>query len=126
MPETWRKVEVPDRLRELEMPFLAEVDSLLTKWSGGDEQAYWYLSWRLELVAIGRNLVDQTKVRTQLFSEQKGICPECDESLGSPKGHDVHKRLRVFAKHQGYVAGNVVLLHRRCHEHVHRREPHKG
>lgn len=44
--------------------------------------------------------------------------------LESPKGHDVHKRQRMFARHQGYVAGNVVLLHRACHELVHQREPH--
>lgn len=124
MPETWRKVQVADRLRQLEKPFLAEVDSLLTRWSAGDEEAYWYLSWRLELAAIDRNLVDQTKVRRQLYSEQHGNCPECGRELGTPKGHDVHKRLRVFARHQGYVSGNVVLLHRPCHEQVHRREPH--
>jgi hypothetical protein len=126
MPETWRKVEVPGRLRELEKPFLAEVDALLAKWSGGDEEAYWYLSWRLELAAIGRNLVDQTKVRRQLFDEQKGLCPECGQELGSAKGHDVHKRERMFVKHQGYVTGNVVLLHRACHEQVHQREPHEA
>jgi hypothetical protein len=124
MPETWRKVEVADRLRELERPLLAEVEALLRKWSGGDEEAYWYLSWRLELAAIDRNLVDQSKVRQQLFKDQAGMCPECGLPLDTPKGHDVHKRLRVFARHQGYVTGNVVLLHRRCHEQVHQREPH--
>jgi hypothetical protein len=124
VPETWQKVDVPDRLRELETPFLAEIDAVLAKWSAGDEQALWYLSWRLELSAIDRNLVDQTKVRRQLFSEQGGICPECGQDLASPKGQDVHKRLRMFARHQGYVAGNVVLLHRACHEQVHEREPH--
>lgn len=124
MPETWRKVDVSERLHALEKRFLAEVEEALRKSSGGDEEAYWYLAWRLELAAIGRNLVDQTKVRRQLFEGQKGMCPECGQALGSPKGHDVHKRLRMFAKHQGYVAGNVVLLHRRCHELVHQREPH--
>lgn len=124
MPETWRKVDVSERLRALEKPFLTEVEEILRKWSAGDEEAYWYLAWRLELAAIGRNLVDQTKVRRQLFAEQKGTCPECGEALGSPKGHDVHKRLRMFARHQGYVSGNVVLLHRACHERVHQREPH--
>lgn len=39
MPETWRKVDVPDRLRDLEKPFLAEVEDLLKKWSGGDDEA---------------------------------------------------------------------------------------
>lgn len=124
MPETWRKIEVPERLRQLEKPFLAEVDALLEKWSDGDEETFWYLSWRLELAAIDRNLVDQSRVRRQLFDEQNGNCPECRQPLGSPKGHDVHKRLRMFARHQGYVAGNVVLLHRSCHEQVHQREPH--
>jgi hypothetical protein len=124
MPETWRKVEVPDRLRELERPFLADVEALLEKWSGGEDEAYWYLSWRLELAGIDRNLVDQSKVRQQLCKDQGGNCPECGLPLETPKGHDVHKRLRMFAKHQGYVAGNVVLLHRRCHEQVHQREPH--
>lgn len=124
MPETWRKVDVPERLRVLEKPFLVDVEELLRKSSGGDDETYWYLAWRLELAAIGRNLVDQTKVRRQLFDAQKGFCPECAQLLGSPKGHDVHKRQRVFARHQGYVAGNVVLLHRVCHEQVHQREPH--
>lgn len=124
MPETWRRIEVPARLKALEKPFLAEVDELLRKWARGDDETYWYLSWRLELAAIGRNLVDQSKVRRQLFDEQKGMCPECSQPLDSPKGHDVHKRERMFAKHQGYVGGNVVLLHRPCHEQVHQREPH--
>jgi len=48
MPETRQKVEVPDRLQVLEKPFLAEVDSVLKRWSRGDEEAYWYLAWRLE------------------------------------------------------------------------------
>lgn len=124
MPETWRKVDVAERLRQLERPFLAEVEALLAKWSDGDEEAYWYLSWRLELASIDRNLVDQSKVRQQLFNDQGANCPECGLPLDTPKGHDVHKRLRMFARHQGYVAGNVVLLHRRCHEQVHQREPH--
>jgi hypothetical protein len=126
VPESWRKVEVSPRLRSLEKPFLAEVEDSLRRWAGDDDEAYWYLSWRLELVAISRNLVDQTNVRRQLFAEQNGLCPECGQPLGSPKGHDVHKRRRVFARHQGYVAGNVVLLHRPCHETVHQREPHVG
>lgn len=126
MPETWRKVDVPGRLRELDKPFLAEVEDVLRKWAADDDETYWYLSWRLELAAIGRNLVDQTKVRRQLFQDQNGTCPECDQPLGSPRGHDVHKRQRMFAKHQGYVAGNVVLLHRACHERVHQREPHRA
>jgi len=124
MPETWQKVDVSPYLRDLEKPFLAAVEELLREWSGSDDETYWYLSWRLELAAIGRNLVDQTKVRRQLFDEQKGICPECGQPLEVPKSQDVHKRLRMFAKHQGYVAGNVVLLHRACHEQVHQREPH--
>lgn len=124
MTETWRKAEIPERLRALEKPFLDELEALLQRWSAGNDEAYWYLSWRLELAAIDRNLVDHTKVRRQLFHDQNGLCPECGEPLGSPKGHDVHKRLRMFAKHQGYVAGNVVLLHRACHEQVHQREPH--
>lgn len=124
MPETWRKVEVPERLRALEKPFLADVEEILKKWSAGDEEALWYLSWRLELAAIDRNLVDQNRVRRELFEEQNGLCPECVQPLDSPKGHDVHKRLRMFARHQGYIPGNVVLLHRACHERVHQREPH--
>ena len=123
MPETWRTVAVPPHLKTLEQPFLAEVEGLLRKWAGGNDAAYWYLSWRLELAAIGRNLVDQTKVRRQLFEAQNGTCPECAQPLGTAKGHDVHKRQRMFARHQGYVAGNVVLLHRACHERVHQREP---
>jgi len=39
MPEAWRKVEVPDPLRKLAKPFHAEVDALLTKWSGGNDEA---------------------------------------------------------------------------------------
>lgn len=118
MPEKWRKTTVPERFRAL------EIEELLRKRAGGDDEAYWYLSWRLELAAIGRNLVDQSKVRRQLFEEQNGTCPECGQALGTAKAHDVHKRERMFAKHQGYVAGNVVLLHRTCHEQVHQREPH--
>ena len=38
MPETWRKVDVADRLRELERPFL-DGEALLEKWSSGDEAA---------------------------------------------------------------------------------------
>ncbi len=124
MPETWQKVEVPERLRNLERPFLAEVEALLQKLSGGDDEAYWFLSWRLELASINRNLVDQTKVRQQLFREQGGVCPECGKELETPKGRDVHKRLRMFARHQGYTVGNVVLLHRACHEQIHQRESH--
>lgn len=124
MPETWLKVEIPERLKALEKPFLAEVEEVLRKWSGDDDENYWYLSWRLEQAAINRNLVDLTKVRRQLFDEQDGVCPECGLPLGAPKGHEIHKRQRVFARHQGYVVGNVVLLHRACHEQVHQREPH--
>jgi hypothetical protein len=124
MRETWQRVAIPDSLRKLESPFLLEVEELLKRWSGGDEEAYWYLSWRLELAAIDRNMVDQTRVRQELFREQGGICPECGEELQTPRGRDVHKRLRMFAKHQGYVAGNTMLLHRACHERIHQREPH--
>jgi len=124
MTETWRPVEVPDRLKALEKPFLQEVHALLLKVAGGDEEAYWYLSWRLELTAINRNLVDQTAVRKRLFEEQHHTCPECGELFESARGQDVHKRLRMFAKHQGYVPGNVVLLHPACHQAIHEREPH--
>lgn len=125
MAEAWRKVEVPERLGDLEKPFLTEVEELLKTSSAGDDEAYWYLSWRLELAAINRNMVDQTKVREQLFRDQAGTCPECGKDLETPKGRDVHKRLRMFARHQGYVAGNTVLLHRACHEKIHQREPHQ-
>src|SRR5581483_4081681 len=125
MPETWRKAEVAERLKSLEKPFLSEVEGMLVKWSGGDEETYWYLSWRLELSSINRNMVDQTKVREQLFRAQGGVCPECGKDLDTPKGRDVHKRLSMFARHQGYVAGNTVLLHRACHEKIHQREPHQ-
>lgn len=109
----------------LEAPFLREVEALLRKAAGNDDEAYWYLSWRLELSATNRNLVDQTSVRRRLFEKQNHICLECGAPFGSPVGQDVHKRLRMFAKHQGYDApGNVVLLHPLCHQKVHEREPH--
>src|ERR1700730_11507606 len=124
MPETWRLAEGPDRLQTLEKGFLQGVDALLRKTAAGDEEAFWYLSWRLELAAVNRNLVDQTAVRNRLFEVQRHTCPECGESFESPLGQDVNKRLRMFAKHQGYVPGNVVLLHPGCHQKMHAREPH--
>jgi len=124
MTETWQPAAVPDRLKTLEKVFLQEADELLRKTAGGDDEAFWYLSWRLELAAVNRNLVDQTAVRKRLFEEQHHTCPECGKSFESPRGQDVHKRLRMFAKHQGYVPGNVVLLHPGCHLKIHAREPH--
>lgn len=121
MPETWMRVKVPGAATPARTSVPRQV---LRDSSGGDDESYWYLAWRLELASIDRNLVDQQKARRQLFEHQAGLCGECGEALGKAAGHDIHKRLRMFARHQGYVAGNVVLLHRACHERVHQREPH--
>lgn len=124
MAESWSRVEVNEDLRALERPFLDAVEGVLREHAGESEEAYWYLAWRLELASISRNLVDQSKVRRELFEAQGGLCGECGGPLRQAAHNDVHKRQRIFARHQGYVPGNVVLLHRECHEGVHAREPH--
>jgi RNA-directed DNA polymerase len=57
----------------------------------------------------------------QLWREQTGRCPMCDQALTKATGWNLHHR--EWRVHGGTdVRANLVLLHPNCHRHVHSRD----
>jgi len=56
-----------------------------------------------------------------LWYMQEGLCPNCNEKITKETGWNIHQIQRKTGSGKGNVV-NLMLLHPKCHRHMHSRE----
>jgi hypothetical protein len=108
-------------LSEADLRFRQEVESLVLRWAGGEDEEYVRLWKRLGSWSMGRtegDVVKKAALKKRLMETNGGQCQDCNRTFAAEElqMHRLDTRLRFdHASNFGYTEANVALICAVCH-----------